>query len=197
MARSRKTTIVRSRKSGLKFQHNKAKIDFANLRPVTRDEAKKFGATPGTLFAARGKRITKNAIFVSLRQVKEHRTSEFLGQSVSLERAAKLRKQSPSNASLYHSADMRERAAKVRRTREIQRLAREFDHIDRVHDLKGDAYRVSPENWSRYQDLRRRKLDGGWIEPGDWHWMLDVARQLNDPQEPFLRMYPASFAAVA
>jgi hypothetical protein len=34
-----------------------------------------------------------------------------------------------------------------------------------------------------------RKLDGDWIEPGDWHWMMDIARQLNDPQEPFLRMY--------
>jgi hypothetical protein len=107
---------------------------------------------------------------------------------------AKLRKQSPSNAALYQSADMRERAAKVRRTREIQRLAREFEHVDRVHDLKGDAYRVSPADWSRYQGLRRRKLDGDWIEPD---WMMDVARQLNDPQEPFLRMYPASFAAGA
>ena len=85
----------------------------------------------------------------------------------------------------------------MRRTREIQRLAREFGHIDRVHDLNGDIYRVSPADWSRYQDLRRRKLDGDWIEPGDWHWMMDVARQLNDPQEPFLRMYPTSFAAVA
>ena len=136
MAHPRKTTIVRSRKTGLKFEHNKAKIDFTNHRPVTRGEAKKLGATPGTLFAPRGKRIAKNTVFISLRQVKEYRTSEFLGQSVSLERAAKLRKQSPSSAALYQSADMRERAAKVRRTREIRRLAREFDHIDRVHDLK-------------------------------------------------------------
>jgi hypothetical protein len=42
MARLRRTTIVRSRKTGLKFERNKAKIDFANLRPVTRDEAKKI-----------------------------------------------------------------------------------------------------------------------------------------------------------
>lgn len=41
MARLRRTTIVRFRKTGLKFERNKAKIDFANLRPVTRDEAKK------------------------------------------------------------------------------------------------------------------------------------------------------------
>ena len=93
MARLRRTTIVRSHKTGLKFQRNKAKIDFANLRPVTRDDAKKLGATPGTLFAPRGKRIAKNTVFVSLRQVTEHRTSEFLGQPVSLERAARLRKQ--------------------------------------------------------------------------------------------------------
>jgi hypothetical protein len=53
MARPRKTIIVRSRKTGLKFEHNKAKIDFASLRPVARDEAKKLGATPGTLFAPR------------------------------------------------------------------------------------------------------------------------------------------------
>jgi hypothetical protein len=115
IARPRKTTIVRSRKTGLKFEHNKAKIDFASLRPVARDEAKKLGATPGTLFAPRGKRIAKNTVFISLRQVKEHRTSEFLGQTLSLERAAKLRKQTLSNAALYQSADMRERAAKVRR----------------------------------------------------------------------------------
>jgi hypothetical protein len=36
------------------FATDEAKIDFANLRPLTKEKSRKLGATPGTLFAPKG-----------------------------------------------------------------------------------------------------------------------------------------------
>jgi hypothetical protein len=55
------------------------------------------------------------------------------------------------------------------------------------------GYRLSPDAADRYFDLRARKLAYEWIDEGDWHWMLDIAWQYNDPLINALRAYPPSY----
>lgn len=56
------------------------------------------------------------------------------------------------------------------------------------------GYRLSPDAADRYFDLRARKLAYEWIDEGDWHWMLDMAWQYNDPLINALRAYPPSYS---
>jgi hypothetical protein len=56
-----------------------------------------------------------------------------------------------------------------------------------------NGYRLHHGSAERYFDLRSRKLNGEWIDDGDWHWLADLSHVYNDPMSGALRAYPPSY----
>lgn len=90
----------------------------------------------------------------------------------------------------YESAATEEQA---RKTRETFRLRREVQRAERSErpwriakgprrgEIRWKEERVTDSAKQKYFEHRRRKLAGKWIEDGDWHEMMTVARAINDP----------------
>jgi hypothetical protein len=93
----------------------------------------------------------------------------------------------------YKTAASEEQAAATRKTWVAKRALAETRagtviHVEkriRKGPRKGEPYHarelVSAESKDNYFRLRRQKLAGKWIEDGEWHEMMTVARAINDP----------------
>jgi hypothetical protein len=56
-----------------------------------------------------------------------------------------------------------------------------------------NGYRLPPDAASRYFELRELRLNGDWIDEGDWHFLMDMGYQYDDPMINALRAYPPSY----
>jgi hypothetical protein len=88
-----------------------------------------------------------------------------------------------------HKAEIEAKRAETHKKHKTEQFKSEV-HKAREQDVK---YRRSSGKESRYKRtlsksskmeywrVRRRKLAGQWIDDGEWHGMMDIARALNDP----------------
>lgn len=162
------------------------KIDKASsdeFRKLTTAEAKKLGvsASAERRVLASIKRVTAKTLTISKRQWAQRKLQETSGQKLSLEKAAAARK---AGEIKYKSAASQTQAAKQSSTRKLKSDLKKLEKVEhpgnRKHP-KGYKYDISENMRKNYFDLRERKLAGEWIDAGDWHGMMDVARALNDP----------------
>jgi hypothetical protein len=145
-----------------------------DLRKLSPSENVRAGHSPkAENYVLRGKRVTKTTATISKRQYNKRQTAEREGRApVSLKKAARLRREGEYR---YGTAASESQAEKQRETRALKRL----EKVDRVADKRGNSYR--PGDLGRYQELRRRKLEGE--ELGDeWFEMMDIAHAIDDPQ---------------
>jgi hypothetical protein len=109
----------------------------------------------------------------------------------------------------YKSAQSEETAGKISE-RAVEKRVRKQIAADaaagaRVRETNSDGsfktgrrasmrgYRLTAAASDRYFDLRARKLDGEYIDNGEWHWLMDMARRYGDPKVAALYAYPPSY----
>jgi len=130
------------------------------------------------------KKVTSRTAFVTVSWKKDF--AEGVSHSkAAAERAARERS--------YKTAGSEAQAALARETFRLKRRVKVLDENARVSRPKyfkkgprrgeqGDVReRVTDAGKENYFRHRRRKLAGQWIEDGDWHEMMTVARAINDP----------------
>jgi hypothetical protein len=90
----------------------------------------------------------------------------------------------------YTSVASERQAAKQRLTRQLKRMRRRVDDLSVVETPRGEKYHIGPGPRKQYFELRQAKLNGEFIPDGDWHLMMDMARELEDPALKQLRASP-------
>jgi hypothetical protein len=145
-----------------------------DLRKLSPSENVRAGHSPkAENYVLRGKRVTKTTATISKRQYNKRQTAEREGRApVSLEKAARLRREGEYR---YGTAASESQAEKQRDVRALKRLAK----VRTVTDKRGSTY---PQGLlGHYEELRRRKLSGE--ELGDeWFEMMDIANAIDDPE---------------
>jgi hypothetical protein len=96
----------------------------------------------------------------------------------------------------YKTAASESQAGLQRRTavskREFKALKDEKRKIGPFPGWEKKTRRQSPyspkdKDFDEYRELRRRKLRGQVLPDGDWHRMIDIAQEINDPMTDRLR----------
>lgn len=101
-------------------------------------------------------------------------------KGVSHSKAAKLHAQGLLE---YKTAAAREQAAKTRAARALKKQIKSIDTITRPASITQRAghYHPSQAMKDNFIRLRAQKLRGEFLDDGDWHEMIDLARSVNDP----------------
>lgn len=178
-----------STKTGLKFVT--PRIDVL-LRPVVGKEASRLGVAPRSVFVpATLKHVTKASLFVSNRQAKQASVADFLGgERLSLE---KLRERRQSGEIGYRTEAAKEQAGKQHVTRSIKSatrgpFTREAVGIKSTHNVHPPRYNAALGGPKAVKEILRRKIvDGEYIEDGKWHMTMDWLRAHN--REELLELF--------
>lgn len=157
----------------------KSKIESARasgLRRLSPAENVKVGySAKAERFILRGAAVRKGAATVSKRQFLQRQTAERerFAKPISLEMAARARREGGAG---YSSAAAMEQASKQIEVRALKRAER----VEFVKDYKGRKYKTGFS--AEYAELRERKLNGEFIDQGDWCAMMDIAKTIRDPR---------------
>jgi hypothetical protein len=147
-------------------------------------------------------KLTKRLPSISARQHETLRTQQEYGLAKP-EVATAARQQ---GALTYKSASARETAAKGRDSVfkrrlpiEIERSAAKGARIPEYgksgHRKGRGGYRVRRKHAPHVADLRLRRLDGEYLDNGDWHLLIDFAEYYGDPKRALLRSSPGAYSA--
>lgn len=180
----------KSTKTGLKFV---TPAPGVALRTVVGEEAARLGVAPRSMSVlATLKRATKASLFVSRRQVEQMEAQAFHGGPLlSLE---KLRERRVSGELEYRPGPYKEQAGKQHDTRVIKAAFREpftrealgikTKRRARAPHYNADAF----ESPAAVKELLRRKIvNGEYIEPAQWHETMDWLRA--HKQEELLELF--------
>jgi hypothetical protein len=181
MATKRSARITRpaGRVSRRRAASRIAKASTSELRKLSPAENVRAGrSAKAERYVLCGKRVTRTTTTISKRQYLQKQTAEHAGEQLSLEQAARRRREQTLS---YRSAVSEDQAAKQRETRALQRASR----LKSVRDLKGMSYR--PGMLGEFEELRRRKLAGEDLPDTDWFEMMDIANAIDDPRLSDLR----------
>jgi hypothetical protein len=171
--------------AALKFAHELEKLAATDLRKLSPAELAKIGESPkAERYVQKGKHVRKGVKTVSKRQYLKKQTAEREGaKPVSLEKAAERRQSGEYRYSTVASETQAQRQSETRRVRSAERKG---DALTRVRNSnprrKARTYKI--KNPGRYKQLSRRKLAGEYLDDGDWHLLIDIARGVNDPRLP-------------
>jgi hypothetical protein len=160
------------------------------LRRASPAENVKLGFSPKArrYIKADVKKITKATASVSARQAETKRVRKVYGLA-SPEVATRERQ---ANNIPYSSTRAAETASKSKEAAYLRRLRKAGQTRQRIigeYNRNGKhSFKASPEKTSRAEDLRKRKLDGEFIEDqGEWFQMIRFAEDLGDPMLHILR----------
>lgn len=173
--------------------------DFRRLTPVE-NEREGFSRKARRYILKSVRKLTKRTPTISARQHETLRTRQEYGLA-SPEIATRARQ---SGALSYKTAAQEQIANKGAETHFRNRASTEIERDasagKRIAEYAGGSkkkkrggYRVKGEHAECYLELRQRKLDGEYIDSGDWHFMMDFAEKYKDPKRKILRASPGAF----
>jgi hypothetical protein len=202
MARTPTSGIaVRSRRKPSKRPRAPSYADYRRLTP-DENERQGFTRKARRYVLKTIQKLTKRSPTISARQHETLRTQQEYGLAKP-EVATAARQQ---GALSYKSASARETAAKGRDSVFKRRLpieiersaakgARIPEHGKSGHRKRRGGYRVRRKHAPQVADLRRRRLEGEYLENGDWHLLIDFAEYYGDPKRALLRASPGAYSA--
>jgi hypothetical protein len=146
-----------------------------------------FSAKARRYVKADVRKITKSTASVSARHAETKRVRKVHGLA-SPEVATRERQ---ANNIPYSSARAAETASKSKEAAYLRRLRKAGQTRQRIigeYNRDGKhSFKASPEKTSRAESLRKRKLDGEFLDQGEWFMMVRFAEDLGDPKLHILR----------
>jgi hypothetical protein len=171
--------------AAFKIARELERLAAADLRKLAPAELTSINESPkAERYIQKGKRVRKGVRTVSKRQYLKKQTAEREGvKPVSLEKAARQRREGEYR---YSTAAREAQAKRQSFTKRAKAAERKGDRLQRVESSnprrKARTYKI--KNPGRYKELATRKLAGDYLDDGDWHLLVDIARGLGDPRLP-------------
>jgi hypothetical protein len=183
---------AKGEKAALKIARELERLAAADLRKLTPAELISINESPkAERYIQKGKRVRKGVRTASKRQYLKKQTAQREGaKPVSLEKAARQRHEGEYR---YSTAASEAQAKRQSFTKRANAAERKGDRLQRVESSnprrKARTYKI--KNPGRYKEVAMRKLDGDYLDDGDWHLLVDIARGVGDPRLPqFLKSPP-------
>jgi hypothetical protein len=194
--------VVRARKPKTpKLARAPAHADYRRLTP-DENERQGFTRKARRYVLKTVQKLTKRSQTISARRHETLRAQQEYGLAKP-EIATEARQR---GALSYKSASAREIAAKGRDSAFKRRLPIEIERSAakgvRIPEYgksgrrKGrGSYRVRRKHAPHVADLRQRRLEGEYLDNGDWHLLIDFAEYYGDPKRALLRASPGAYSA--
>lgn len=174
-----------------------AKAAPATLRKLTKSELEKLGYSPKSeRYIEIGKRIWKNAVTISKRAF----TTKVFGAPPEALAAARAEGRIPYRSKATQAAAEKQKITRakkplapatvdavVKKARKASTSGVRVTIPEDVHAKRGRkglrprSYNISDAQAAKMPDLIRRKMEGAFLDDGEWHQMVDFARAANLP----------------
>jgi hypothetical protein len=135
--------------------------------------------SPGGSYLIRaGAKVTARTPFITRSRKIDWLTGVSHGKAAKLRATGELR---------YGTAAAEVQAGKTKETRRLQREVKRITRAELPPTLPPSRrprrrfYPVTSAMRDNFIGLRRRKLLGEYLDNGDWHQLVDIARAINDP----------------